>query len=124
MYSVHIIPQYTAYSMYVYLRVQCTCSQDSITYYITYMYSVQYYFMYDVQYGYVCVQERRGVSGRESPESGSLYSDYESGQQYEQEIVQTKIKVLLGWRKILPSNIIIGWDVCVYVKLFYYFCNV
>ena len=103
MYSVHIIPQYTAYSMYVYLRVQCTCSQDSITYYITYMYSVQYYFMYDVQYGYVCVQERRGVSGRESPESGSLYSDYESGQQYEQEIVQTKInkiKELPGWRKI------------------------
>jgi hypothetical protein len=103
MYSVHIIPQYTAYSIYVYLRVQCTYSQDSITYYITYMYSVQYYFMYDVQYGYVCVQERRGVSGRESPESGSLYSDYESGQQYEQEIVQTKIKkikVLPGWRKI------------------------
>ena len=29
------------------------------------------------------VQE--GRSGRESPESGSLYSDYESGQHYEQE---------------------------------------
>jgi len=31
-------------------------------------------------------KERRGVSGRESPESGSLYSDYESGQQYEQDL--------------------------------------
>lgn len=30
-------------------------------------------------------RHKEGRSGRESPESGSLYSDYESGQQYEQE---------------------------------------
>ena len=33
---------------------------------------------------YVYVQERI-PGGKDSPESGSLYSDYESGQQYEQE---------------------------------------
>ena len=33
---------------------------------------------------YAYVQERI-PGGKESPESGSLYSDYESGQQYEQE---------------------------------------
>ena len=28
----------------------------------------------------------KGRAGRESPESGSLYSDYESGQQYEDKV--------------------------------------
>ena len=33
-------------------------------------------------------------AGRESPESGSLYSDYESGQQYED-----KVGLLATWMK-------------------------
>ena len=34
------------------------------------------------------------AAGRESPESGSLYSDYESGQQYED-----KVSLLATWMK-------------------------
>ena len=35
-----------------------------------------------------------GRAGRESPESGSLYSDYESGQQYED-----KVGLVATWMK-------------------------